>query len=90
MVIESLLELIGTVVVWLLEAMPHLGVPGFIASAASALSFVLGLLDGTSGWIPWTVLFAALALMIATLGIVVIVRGIRMTLSLLTGGGGGA
>jgi hypothetical protein len=88
MIVNAILNLVGSLINGLFDIMPHLAVPSWISGISSNLATVTGALSGTSNWLPWDVLALGVALTLSGVGVGVAIKGIRIVASFLTAGGG--
>lgn len=88
MIIDAILGLLATVVSWILGLLPHLAVPSWLSGLSSQIATITAGLSGTTGWVPWSLLFLAVGLALAAALVSVAIRGFRIAASFLTLGGG--
>lgn len=90
MVTGLLLAALVTVVTALLDLLPALELPAYIADGhlAQMVAGVAGSLDGLGGWLPGSHLAAAAGLVAAAFAVSLVVHLTRLVASFLTLGGG--
>lgn len=90
MVTDAIIKAFAAIAAAVMGALPHFAVPSWLTQAGSLVATITGALTGTSAWLPWTALGLAVALVLASVGIAIAIRGVRIAASFLTLGGGGA
>ncbi len=78
MIIDAILGLLATVVSWILGLLPHLAVPSWLSGLSSQIATITAGLSGTTGWVPWSLLFLAVGLALAAALVSVAIRGFRI------------
>lgn len=90
MVTESLLTLIASFVVWIIEGVPAPEPPEWFGSAAQGIEDIDALLSDMSPWIPVGLIGLILTAWAATLATGIGLKLVRIVASFFTAGGGSA
>lgn len=77
MIVEWLLDLMLTVVDWLLGLVPPDFLPSFVKSPPSELSQIAAQVEGMGVWVPWGVVAVAAASSLGVWGVLFVIKVIR-------------
>lgn len=90
MITDALLNLLSWIVNGVLDAIPEVGVPGWLLSLSGMLGSLFDMGASLGAWIPWTLVGAVAGTVVATWAIAFGVKLTRIVASFLTLGGGSA
>lgn len=95
MITSAIFGVLTSLVSGIFALFPSFGWPAYLTGTGSGtlagqLAQLTSSLDAFHAWMPGSQLVAAIGLVLAALLFSVVVRGIRMVVSLLSGGGGGS
>lgn len=71
-----------------LSLLPSWSAPSFLADIASGITTIGSFTASTSAWIPWGAMAIGIPVLVACSTAALAIKGVRMLLSLTTGGGG--
>lgn len=90
MITGFIVNLLATFVGWILSLLPDWSPPSWLTTLGGFAAQVASSLSGSSAFLPWNLLFIAIALVMGTYLVATAVRGFRIVASFLTFGGGGS
>lgn len=90
MVVNWFVDVLTSLFSWALTLLPSWSAPGFLDSMNSALASIATATASTSVWIPWSTIAVVVPVLMAACLAALAAKGVRVVLSLFTGGGGGA
>lgn len=90
MITDWFLNLLGSIVTGLLDTLPHVDVPDWLASASEGASTIAGYGAGLGVWIPAPLIMGVVLTLLATWLIGFGIKAVRIVASFLTLGGGSA
>jgi hypothetical protein len=88
MIVQWFVQGMASLFASVLGLLPSWSAPSFLTSLSSGLASIAGYTASTSAWIPWQAVAIAVPILVAAASAALLVKGVRMVLSLFTGGGG--
>jgi hypothetical protein len=90
MITEAVVRLFAGLLTLIGNLMPNVNTPGFFDSVAGAVGTVAGFMAPLGNWVPFSAAVQGTTFVLACVAAALVVKLVRITVSLLTGGGGGA
>lgn len=90
MITDLIISAFMAVVSFLLNLLPDIQMPGWIADISGYAASVFAFADSIGVWIPWGVVMTVVASVFACAGVGFTIKVVRMVISHVTGGGGSA
>jgi hypothetical protein len=87
---QAILSALLDVAAWVVGLFPSVDAPGWLSGLSGPLADVTDHMSGFAVWVPFTAAGNVLVFVMAMVGVALIVKLIRLIVSLFTGGGGGA
>jgi len=88
MIVQLFVQAMAALFALFLNLLPSWSAPSFLTDLASGLSSIASYTASTSVWIPWQAIAIAIPILVAAAFSALLIKGVRMILSLFTGGGG--
>lgn len=90
MIVEAIVNVLVALVTTIGNLMPNMDAPSFVSSITSSVATVTGAIAPLGTWVPFGAAGQATSLLLSAIGVALIIKVIRIAVSLFTGGGGGA
>jgi hypothetical protein len=89
-IVKAFIDVVAGVWSWFMGIAEWCPVPSWLTGTSDQVAGVGDIVGGSGAWLPWTVVFDALALFVCAVSCALFLILIRMVISLMTGGGGNA
>lgn len=90
MIFEAIVNLFVGLVSMIFDGLGTKPAPGWLTNVAANLSEVVGFGASMGSWVPWSILGSCAAAVVSCAALSLVVRVVRILVSLFTGGGGSA
>lgn len=90
MITEAFLGLFAGLASFIASLFGDLEAPAWLSEGGGAVEQLVGLGQGLSPWVPWTLIFAVVGAILAGMVVGFLIKVVRIVASFLTAGGGSA